>query len=223
VTDLTGHPDRLRWNARYGGGFSPSFAAPPLAVLALSAGLPDGPVLDLASGPSGTVLLAAGLGRKATAVDISERALGLLGEEAARRGLAGLITLVQADLRAWQPQPGGFALVLCTGYWDREAFGPAAAAVAAGGLLGWEAFTVGARTERPRLPPQWCLGPGEPAGLLPDSFDVLGQWDLPEGPAAIRRRLLARRRAAGPAAGRPAGQASASTSRAARAPEASAP
>ncbi len=194
MTDLAGHPDRLRWNARYGSDFSASFAAHPLAALALSAGLPDGPVLDLASGPSGAVLLAAERGRQATAVDISELALRILGREAARRGLSDLITLVHADLRAWRPQPGTFSLVLCTGYWDEEVFGPAADGVAAGGLVGWEAFTVTARRTRPGLPVQWCLGPGEPAGLLPAGFDVLGQWDLPDAPAATRRRLLARRR-----------------------------
>jgi hypothetical protein len=32
---LAGHPDRLRWNARYEGGYMPSFAAHPLAEVAL--------------------------------------------------------------------------------------------------------------------------------------------------------------------------------------------
>jgi hypothetical protein len=53
------HPDRLRWNARYASGFVPSFTPHPLAVRALAMDLPDGPVADLACGPSGTVLLAA--------------------------------------------------------------------------------------------------------------------------------------------------------------------
>ena len=79
---LAEHPDRLRWNAKYGPGYTASFAPHPLAVEALSMGLPDGPVVDLACGPSGSALLAAGGGREVTAVDISEIALRLLGWEA---------------------------------------------------------------------------------------------------------------------------------------------
>ena len=160
--------------------------------------LPDGPVLDLACGPSGSALAAASAGRAVTAVDISEVALGLLEREARRRGVSDLITLVPADLRAWRPQPLRYALVLCTGYWDRQLFGPAAEAVAAHGLLGWEAFTTETRRSRPSRPAQWCLEPGEPASLLPPGFTVIEQRDLgggdsAEGPSWSKRRLLARR------------------------------
>jgi SAM-dependent methyltransferase len=190
--DLSDHRDLLRWNARYGGDFAASFSAHPLAVAALSVTLPDGPVLDLASGPSGSALLAAGAGRAVTAVDVSDIALRLLGAEAARRGLGELITLVHADLTAWRPPPGCYALVLCTGYWDRGVFAGAAAAVAPGGLLGWEAFTAAARLARPTLPAAWCLGPAEPAELLPARFAVLDSRDLPDTGPSRRRRMLAR-------------------------------
>ncbi len=191
---LAGHPDRLRWNARYAGGAAPSFAAHPLAVRALAAGPPAGPVADLACGASGTALLAAAGGRRVTAVDISEVALEMLAAEAGRRGLGHLITLVHADLAAWRPRPRSFALVLCTGFWDAAALPAAADAVAPGGLLGWEAFTTRARRARPGLDPAWCLAPGEPASLLPGDFTVLSQRD---GPGGERRQMLARR-AAGP-------------------------
>jgi len=197
--ELADHLDRLRWNARYEDGFGGSFAPHPLAVLALSLELPDGPVLDLACGTSGSALLAAEAGRRVTAVDVSEVALGLLGEQAQRRGLGQLMTLVQADLGAWRPQPGSYSLVLCTGYWDSAVFAAAADAVAAGGLLGWEAFTADARRARPGLCAGWCLDPGEPASLLPAGFAVLAQQDLPDDQGSIRRRLLARRQAEKPA------------------------
>jgi SAM-dependent methyltransferase len=193
---LADHPDRLRWNARYEDGYGGSFAPHPLAVRALSLESPDGPVLDLASGPSGTALLAADAGRMVTAVDVSEVALALLAEEAQRRGIGDLITLVHADLQAWRPQPGSYSLVVCTGYWDSAVFAAAADSVAAGGLLGWEAFTAAARRARPGLCADWCLDPGEPASLLPAGFTVLAQQDLPDDQQATRRRLLARRRAA---------------------------
>ena len=183
------HPDRVRWNAKYTVGFTPSFAPHPLATRLLALDLPDGPVADLACGPSGTALLAATRGRQVTAVDVSEVALGLLGAEAARRGLGHLITLEHADLSAWSPSPRSYALVLCTGFWDSALFRAAAGAVAGGGLLAWEAFTTEARRGRPGLPEEWCLAPGEPASLLPPHFTVISQGDA--GP--LRRQILARR------------------------------
>ena len=162
-------------------------------VQALSCPLPDGQVLDLASGPSGSALFAAAAGRRVTAVDVSDAALGLLAAEATRRGLLAKISLVQADLTAWRPPPGSYAVVLCTGYWDRDLFPAAANAVAEAGLLGWEAFTAGARQTRPHLPAAWCLGTGEPASLLPALFEILSQHDLPRDQAGTKRRLLARR------------------------------
>lgn len=187
-TGLAGHPDRLRWNAKYGD--APAISSPhPLMERALALGLPDGGVLDLASGPSGSALRAAAAGRHVTAVDISEIALGRLGAEARHRGLGSLITLVQNDLSAWRPRPPGYALVLCTGFWDRAVFGRAAGAVLDGGLLAWEAFTENARRDRPRLPAEWCLRAGEPASLLPAGFTVLDQSDAP---TTAKRRLLAR-------------------------------
>jgi methyltransferase family protein len=203
-----GHADRLRWNARYGAGFVPSFVPHPLAVRVFgsagsagSAGsvspdlpdgpladLPDGPLADLACGPSGAALLAAASGRRVTAVDVSEMALGMLGAEARRRGLGHLITGVHADLSAWRPEPRSYAVVLCTGFWASAVFTAAAEGVAAGGLLGWEAFTAQARRARPSLPADWCLAPGEPASLLPPDFTLLDQHDRGQ-----KRQLLARR------------------------------
>jgi 16S rRNA C967 or C1407 C5-methylase (RsmB/RsmF family) len=114
--DLADHPDRRRWNARYTGDFAASFAAHPLMVQALSRPLPGGPVLDLASGPSGSTLLAAAAGRRVTAVDVSDAALCLLAEEASRRVVMDFVSLVHADRTAWRPRPGSYAVVLCTGY-----------------------------------------------------------------------------------------------------------
>lgn len=190
VGDLEGHPDRERWNDRYARRDQASFEPHPLAVQALSLGLPDGPIADLACGSGGAALLAAGAGRRVTAVDISDVALGQLAGEASRRGLGDLITVVQAELGAWRPEPDGYALVLCTGFWDRAVFAAAAGAVRPGGALGWEAFTADARRARPDLSAAWCLEPGEPASLLPAGFEILDDRDLPE---SAKRALLVRR------------------------------
>ena len=98
---------------------------------------------------------------------------------------------MQADLASWCPPGGRYALVLCTGFWDCAVFAAGAAAVSPGGLLGWEAFTAEARRARPGLRAQWCLGPGEPAALLPTGFAVLSQEDI-DGRRGPRRALLAR-------------------------------
>ena len=172
-------PNRVKWNARYAAGFAPSFTPHPLAIRSLTLDLPAGPVADLACGPSGTALLSAEHGRRVTAVDVAEVALGLLGAEATRRGLGQQITLVHADLSAWPPAPRSYALVLCTGFWDSAVFTAAAGAVAAGGLLAWEAFTAEARLSRPSLAAGWCLAPGEPASLLPPDFTLLTRVTCP--------------------------------------------
>jgi SAM-dependent methyltransferase len=190
---LVRHPDRLRWNARYEGGFEPSFDPHPLVVQALSLGLPGGPVADLACGISGNALFAAAAGRQVTGVDISEVALERLAQEARRRGLGDMITLIQADVETWRPQPGSYALVLCIGYWDRDVFTVAADAVSPGGVLAWQAFTAEARRVRDDLPARWCLGPGEPASLLRGGFAVLSQHDMSGDRHGTTRRLLARR------------------------------
>jgi SAM-dependent methyltransferase len=198
ASGLAGHPDRLRWNARYRGDFVPSFRPHPLAEQALALGLQAGPVLDLACGPSGSALLLAAAGHEVIAVDVSDVALALLTAEAARRGLASQVRSVEADLASYATAPDSCALVLCTGFWERAVFGRAAAAVMPGGLLAWEAFTDAACADRPDLPAEWCVRDGEPATLLPSGFEVLDQRDVDSGHAqarAPRRRLLACRRA----------------------------
>ena len=187
--ELTDHPDRLRWNARYSGDYVAAFRPHPLAAEALRlARLPlgAGPVLELAAGHPVTV------------IDISDAGLGLLAAEASRRGLAERLTLVHADLARWVPGADRYAVVLCTNFWERAVFDAALRAVAGDGVLAWESLTEAAREGRPQLPAQWCVGPGEPASLLPPEFDVIDQHDVPGQPGQppLRRQLLARRRRA---------------------------
>src|SRR5690242_18114976 len=100
------HADRIRWNAKWAAGSAPSFTPHPLAVRALALDLPDGRVADLACGPSGAALLAAAQGRRVSAVDVSEVALGLLGDEACRRGVARRRVLARRLSHIPAPDPG---------------------------------------------------------------------------------------------------------------------
>jgi hypothetical protein len=197
--ELADHPDRVRWNARYGGDYAPSFRPHPLAAEALRLLPAGGAVLELAAGPSGSALLAAAAGRPVTVVDVSDVGLGLLAAEASRRDLGDRLTLVHADLASWEPGHGQYALVLCTNFWERAVFELAVPAVAERGVLAWESLTEAARDGRPDLPARWCVGPAEPASLLPAEFDVIDQHDVPggSGKPGVRRQLLARRRPAG--------------------------
>lgn len=87
---LREHPNRVDWNARYerAGSAHAPFAPVPWLADVLRAGVPDGPVLELASGRSGTALALAAHGRQVTAIDVSDVALLQLDSEAVRRGVA---------------------------------------------------------------------------------------------------------------------------------------
>jgi SAM-dependent methyltransferase len=187
------HADRVKWNAKYSAVAEPTFAPHTICAAGLALGLPEGRVLELACGPSGNALALAQAGRHVTAVDISDVGLRILGKEAQRRGLGDRIALVDADLGSFRPEPRAFALVLCTHYWDRGVFDVACGAVAAGGVLAWVTFSLDERKYRPTFRPEWCVGEGEPASLLPEGFTVIEQASLDDGRSATRR-LLARRR-----------------------------
>jgi SAM-dependent methyltransferase len=188
--------DRERWNRRYRERDHSSFRVHPLVERVLEYGLPAGPVADLACGASGSALRLAEAGRRVLAVDIADSALALLDGEARRRGLRALVRPVQADLADWwpaeqpteQPRRRQFALVLCTGFWERDVFGAAVRMVTPGGLIAWEAYTTGILADRPSFPERWCLRDGEPATLLPPGFTLLEQQELP----GRRRQLIAR-------------------------------
>lgn len=179
------HPDRLRWNARYDAAGQPVFEAHPLIAAARTAGMPDGPVLELASGRSGSALALAAAGRSVTAVDVSDVALGQLAAEARRRGLADRVKCVQADVASYPAGEGRFALVLATFYWDEHTFQTACAAVCPGGLLGWEALaaTPGADAGPYRV------AHGELGARLPHGVTILDEHQ----PSERSTRLLARR------------------------------
>lgn len=179
---------REHWNERYRASV-PAFAAHPLAVRALASGAPDGPVLELACGPSGSALALAAAGREVTAVDVAEVALDQLAEEAVRRGLSSRVRCVHADVTASVPD-GRFALVLATRFWDAGAFRLACGSVAAGGMLGWEALAVD--RDLAGEPPRFRVRHGELGARLASGFTVLAEEFTDDGRHSTST-LLARR------------------------------
>jgi hypothetical protein len=188
--ELADHPHRLKWNERYRRAAA-TFNPDSLLSQILSHNPPDGPALELASGPSGMAVTLAESGRAVTAIDLSDIALSQLGEEAARRGVSERLTLLHADLDDWQPSSADYALVMCRFFWNATLFARACAAVSRGGILAWEAPAV---TDPPssHVRAEWCLAPGEPGSLLPGDFEVLQQVDMSRGTEVVRR-MVARR------------------------------
>jgi SAM-dependent methyltransferase len=155
----------------------------------MTAGLPDGPVLELACGQSGSALVLAKAGRHVVAVDISDVALSQLSTEAERSGVSANIECVLADTASYDPGEERFALVLATYFWDATAFAAACGAVMPGGLLGWEALARLPDDERPHLP--WRIPHGELSARLPERFTVLEEQLVVSG-GKRSTRLLAR-------------------------------
>nr|WP_281353538.1 class I SAM-dependent methyltransferase [Phytoactinopolyspora mesophila] len=137
----------------------------------MAAELPDGPVLELACGRSGSALALAAEGRQVVAVDISDLALSQLAGEARRRGLNDRIKIVLTDVSSYQPEANTFALVMAAFFWDATAFRAGCGAVQPGGLIGWEALATtpghDGRASRSRVPH------GELSARLPAWFEVL--------------------------------------------------
>ena len=182
------HSDRLRWNARFSSE-PPVFDPHPLVGAALTAGLPDGSVLELACGRSGSALTLAATGRRVVAVDVSDIALAQLAAEAERRGLTARVECILADAAKFDPGEERLAFVLATYFWDAAAFTAACTAVMAGGLLGWEALSTGPDAERNAGP--WRIRHGELSSRLPGRFTVLDEQEIVSG-AKRSTRLLAR-------------------------------
>ena len=183
------HPDRRRWNDRYG-TVEPSFQPHALLLLLSRLELPEGPVLELASGASGTALALAARGRRVVAVDISDVGLAQLGREARGRDLTANVAPLVADLESFEPPLAHFAIVIATRYWSPTVFTRGCGAVAPGGILAWEAFTRHHQRHAPSFPEAYCLGDSEP--VVPPSFATLVRRDMDDGRTATRW-LVARR------------------------------
>ena len=130
--------DAAGWDARYAGSDLVWGAQPNQFVARELAGVPAGRALDVGAGEGRNAIWLAGLGWRVTAVDFSAVALDRGRQLAAARGLE--VDWVQADLRVYRPEPGGFDVVLVA-YIHlvpaelTEVLHRAAAAVAPGGRI----------------------------------------------------------------------------------------
>jgi SAM-dependent methyltransferase len=135
-------------------------------------GIPPGRVLCLAEGEGRNAAYLAGLGHAVTGVDFSREGLRKAAALAASRGVT--VELIEADVVAYEPEPGAFAAVISS--WlhlsaaDRATVYPRAVrALAPGGLFLLEAYT-------PDQLRYQTGGPRDPA-LLYRRDDVVGLLD----------------------------------------------
>jgi SAM-dependent methyltransferase len=156
-----------------------------------------GPALDLACGRGRHALALAELGARALAIDRDPAALSALQAEAARRGLA--VAGLRADLETPHGipvKPGSCGLILVFRFLFRPLAPAIAAALAPGGLLLYETFTVGQRAlgSGPRRA-EFLLEPGELPRLFP-ALGVIEYWEgRTDAPAPeCLARLAARKR-----------------------------
>ena len=153
-------------------------------------------LLDLAAGRGRHVRLALALGYRVTAVDIDIEPLADLA------GQTG-VSVLQADLEGedWPLSDRNFDRVVVTNYLWRPLFPALIRCVAPGGLLLYETFALGNEVlGRPRNP-DFLLRRNELIEHVRPELDVAAFEDVSEGslsgtgpPAAVRQRIVARRR-----------------------------
>jgi SAM-dependent methyltransferase len=102
--------EQAAWDERYGGSDLVWGAGPNSFVADELAALPPGRAIDLGAGEGRNAIWLAELGWQVTAVDFSAAGLGRAARLAAERGVS--VSWVQADLLDYQPEPGGYDLVL---------------------------------------------------------------------------------------------------------------
>ena len=138
-------PARERWNERYA---TPAFEAFPDApagwlvehrelLAQLAADIHEPRALDVACGDGRNARWLAELGFAVDAIDVSDVAIAALRAAAAERGLR--VDARVADLEH-DALPGGYDVVVCVNYLQRDLFGALRDALSPGGLLLYETF-----------------------------------------------------------------------------------
>jgi SAM-dependent methyltransferase len=174
------------WDEKHRAAAGTGSAEPATIVRELLPLLPHGPALDLACGAGRHSLLLAEAFHPVTAVDGSSVALDILAEKARTQNFHvhrsnkreieaenrhSYIRLVQADLERAVLPTASFSLILCIQYLQRSLHPHIERALAPGGMLVFETFTM------PQL--EFARGPHNPAFLL-EAGELRGAFPLLE-------------------------------------------
>lgn len=188
---MMGPMDIAGWDQRYRSGNAGGEDSPTILIVEVAARLAPGVAIDLACGTGRNALYLADRGWAVSAVDGSERAIELVRQRSAARGLT--VDARVADLTA--PEfilpPNTFDLVLIAYYLYRDLFAKAKTAVRPGGV-------VVAITHTPEVGEEWSekrTAPGELQEYFND-WEILWHYEGPSRDPAHHRpvaEIVARR------------------------------
>jgi 2-polyprenyl-3-methyl-5-hydroxy-6-metoxy-1,4-benzoquinol methylase len=180
--------DRERWNAKHEAAGESRPAAGLLVDALRRADLPRGRALDVACGRGRHAWALARAGFEVLAVDVSDVALDRLEATARDEGL--VVETLRRDLARDGLPEGAFDLVVVVDFLDRGLFPALREAVAPGGAVFYQTFTV-EQSEATGFRREFCLEDGELLAAFA-GFEVLAH-EQGEFDGRFQESLLARR------------------------------
>ena len=151
---------RSKWNAKYATADRVETARPCTALRDFAHLLPrTGRALDVACGLGGNAIFLAGRGLDTLAVDISDVALDRLSAYAANQGLP--LRAQRRDLEGNSVPLGSYDVIVVAYYLERALMPALTGALAAGGILFYQTFTLETPTQTGPSNPGWRLMPSE--------------------------------------------------------------
>ena len=175
--------DLARWEARWRERDGAPGAPEPFLMREV-AGLPDGPVLDVAAGDGRNALWLAAQGCAVTAVDIAPAAIAQLRAVASKRGLAIATRVADLDVPTALAGLGPFgSLVVCRFKPSAEQWASLLAVLRPGGRVLLCSFRR-AQHERHGFPLAYCLDRAELGALLGQHLRLL-RWEEIDAPGAL--------------------------------------
>lgn len=179
------------WEERYRSGASGKEDRPTILLVETAEKLAPGTAIDLACGAGRNALYLAERGWEVTAIDGSERAIELVRERSAARGLQVHTEVTDLTAPDFTIQPDAFDLVLIGYYLQRDLFAKVKPAIRPGGVVVAIAHT-------PEAGEAWSekrARPGELREFFRD-WEILWEYEGPSRDPAHRRpvaEIVARR------------------------------
>jgi tellurite methyltransferase len=184
--------DIAGWEEMYRSGERGKEDAPTILLVETVEKLPAGTAIDLACGAGRNAVYLAERGWTVTGVDGSERAIELLKQRAAARGVRVQTRISDLTSPDFSMPPDAFDLVLIAYYLQRDLFAKVKAAVRPGGV-------VIAIVHTPELGESWSekrAAPGELRAFF-EGWDILWEYEGPSRDPAHKRpvaEIVAQRR-----------------------------
>ncbi len=179
------------WEEMYRSGERGKEDAPTILLVETLEKLPPGTAIDLACGAGRNAIYLAERGWTVTAIDGSEKAIDLLEQRAAERGVRVHTRVTDLTEPGFAMPPDTFDLVLIAYYLQRDLFAKAKAAVRPGGII-----IAIVHTPEPDKP--WSekrAAPGELRTFF-EGWDILWECEGPSRDPAHKRpvaEIVARR------------------------------